>query len=121
MPFDVLVYSNNVNEDFKEETEAIEELAGIKEKLIYHIYQNGSHKINDFLYVNASTIRKIYRTKDGKLDEEAVKNDGDEYYDYDTFISLSDYNALRKMLGYEEITLHENEYAINIKKRMKMI
>ncbi len=119
MPFDVLVYSNNVNEDFKEETEAIEELAGIKEKLIYHIYQNGNHKINDFLYVNASTIRKIYRTKDGKLDEEAVKNDGDEYYDYDTFISLSDYNALRKMLGYEEITLHENEYAINIKKRMK--
>lgn len=119
MPFDVLVYSNNVNEDFKEEMEAIEELAGIKEKLIYHIYQNGSHKINDFLYVNASTIRKIYRTKDGKLDEEAVKNDGDEYYDYDTFISLSDYNALRKMLGYEEITLHENEYAINIKKRMK--
>lgn len=119
MPFDVLVYSNNVNEDFKEETEAIEELAGIKEKLIYHIYQNGNHKINDFLYVNASTIRKIYRTKDGKLDEEAVKNDGDEYYDYDIFISLSDYNALRKMLGYEEITLHENEYAINIKKRMK--
>ena len=37
MPFDVLIYSNNVNEDFKEETEAIEELAGIKEKLIYHI------------------------------------------------------------------------------------
>lgn len=119
MPFDVLVYSNNVNEDFKEETEAIEELAGIKEKLIYHIYQNGSHKINDFLYVNASTITKIYRTKDGKLNEEAVKNDGNEYYDYDTFISLSDYNALRKMLGYEEITLHENEYVINIKKRMK--
>lgn len=119
MPFDVLVYSNNVNEDFKEETEAIEELAGIKEKLIYHIYQNGSHKINDFLYVNASTITKKYRTKDGKLNEEAVKNDGNEYYDYDTFISLSDYNALRKMLGYEEITLHENEYVINIKKRMK--
>lgn len=119
MPFDVLVYSNNVNEDFKEETVAIKELAGIKEKLIYHIYQNGSHKINDFLYVNASTITKKYRTKDGKLNEEAVKNDGNEYYDYDTFISLSDYNALRKMLGYEEITLHENEYVINIKKRMK--
>ena len=119
MPFDVLVYSDNPQEDFVEETEAIEEQVGIKHKLIYHIYQNGSHEMNDFLYVNASTISSKYKNNDGTLNDKAVKKDGYEYYDYDTFIRLSDYNELRKMLGYEEISLDENEYAINIKERMK--
>ena len=34
----------------------------------------------------------------------AIEADTYNYYDYDTYMSLSDYNALRKMLGYEPVS-----------------
>lgn len=43
---------------------------------------------------------------------------GREYYTYDTYMKLSDYNALRQMLGKEPVTLGENEYALQTKVRI---
>ena len=43
---------------------------------------------------------------------------GREYYTYDTYMKLSDYNALRAMLGKKKITLKENEYALQTKSRI---
>lgn len=119
MPFDVLIYSNDPADDFAKEIETIEKEAGIRESLRYNIYQNGNCEMNDYLYTHANTINKKYRNKDGSVNREAVAKDGYEYYDFDTYIALSDYNALRKMLGQEEITLSDNGYAIQIKQRLE--
>lgn len=40
------------------------------------------------------------------------------YCNYDTYMKLSDYNHLRRMLGLPEIVLEEEEYAIHIKERV---
>ena len=75
--------------------------------------------MNDYLYTHGDTINKKYRNADGSLNEKAVEQDGYEYFDYDTYMRLSDYNKLREMLGYEGISLGEDEYAIQIKARME--
>lgn len=49
--------------------------------------------------------------------KEASRDDGC-YCEFDTYMKLSDYNHLREMLGYEKISLGDNEYAIHIKKRV---
>lgn len=40
------------------------------------------------------------------------------YYKYDTYMMLSDYNYLRRMLGYPEVSLGKNEYLLHIKSRL---
>lgn len=119
MPFDVLVYSNKPEDTFDEERAAIQKNGGIKEEFVYKIYQNGTTDMNDRLYTHGYTIGDKYKNKDGSIDRDAVAKDGYEYYDYDTFISLSDYNKLREMLGYEKISLEGDHYALQIKSRLK--
>lgn len=41
------------------------------------------------------------------------------YCTYDTYMGLTDYNFLRKMVGYKEISMKEDEYAIQIKSRLR--
>ena len=41
------------------------------------------------------------------------------YYKYDTYIKLSDYNYLLKMIGEKEITLNKDEYVLQIKRRLE--
>lgn len=119
MPFDILVYSQDASDEFQEEQAAIRESCEVKEAFVYQIYQDGSHEMNDYLYTHGDTISKKYRNADGSLNEKAVEEDGYEYYDYDTYMRLSDYNKLREMLGYEAVSLGEDEYAIQIKARME--
>lgn len=119
MPFDILVYSSDASDDFSEEQAVIRENCDVEDMLIYRIYQDGTHEMNDYLYTHGDTISKKYRNADGSLNEKAVAQDGSEYYDYDTYIGLSDYNKLREMLGYDAVSLKENEYAIQIKSRME--
>lgn len=119
MPFDILVYSADTSDDFAEEQAAIQNSCDVKELLIYQVYQDGTHEMNDYLYTHGDTINKKYRNADGSLNETAVEQDGYEYYDYDTYMRLSDYNKLREMLGYDAISLAEDEYAIQIKSRME--
>ena len=47
-----------------------------------------------------------------------MEEDGYEYYTYDTYMRISDYNHLREMLGYEPVTLGQDKYAVQIKERM---
>lgn len=119
MPFDILVYSSDASDEFLEERAVIRENCRVEETLVYRIYQDGSHEMNDYLYTHGDTINKKYRNADGSLNEKAVEQDGYEYFDYDTYMRLSDYNKLREMLGYEGISLGEDEYAIQIKARME--
>ena len=119
MPFDILVYSQRASDEFLEEQAVIREKCQVEKMLVYRIYQDGSHEMNDYLYTHGDTIQKKYRNSDGTLNEQAVWEDGNEYYDYDTYIRLSDYNELREMLGYDAVSLAKDEYAIQIKSRME--
>ena len=41
-----------------------------------------------------------------------------DYYTYDEYMKLTDYNSLRVMLGYQEVELRENEYIIQMPNRV---
>ena len=61
-----------------------------------------------------------YRRGDGTPDEKKIRksSDDDAYCRYDTYMGLSDYNHLRKMLGYSPETLGKNEYILQMKQRV---
>lgn len=59
------------------------------------------------------------RKEDGKADLKAIRETDDgSYCRYDTYMKLSDYNHLRRMLGYSEVPLKKGEYLIHIKRRV---
>lgn len=118
MPFDVIVTSQDPQEDFAEEQEAVKQAAAVTDALIYRIYENETTDMNDYLYTHGSTIAEKYRNADGSVNREAVERDSYEYYTYDTYMGLSDYNDLREMLGYEPVKLGAQEYLIHTKERM---
>ncbi|MCI8560463.1 MAG: ABC transporter permease [Dorea sp.] len=118
-PFDVQVYSADVEDDFKKELEVIKDEAKVKYIYPYHIYTDGTAQVNSWLYTHLREFGTMYLKKDGKPDDKALaaRDDGC-YCEYDTYMKLSDYNHLREMLGYEKISLKEDGYAIHIKKRV---
>lgn len=118
-PFDVQIYSSRANEDFHQEIALLEKETQINEIYRYQIYQNGTNQVNAWLYTHLKTFGSDYRKADGTPDWECIdQNDAMVYCDYDTYMGLSDYNHLRKMLGLSEIRLEEGEYAIHIKERV---
>ncbi len=105
-PFDVQIYSDDVEDDFADEIQVIEESAEILDIFPYHIYADVSGK----------------GAKDGSPDSKKIEKDSSDgafYCRYDTYMKLSDYNHLRSMLGYQEVPLREGEYLIHIKERIR--
>lgn len=118
--FDVAMYSENVHEDFAEEREVLkEEQVKEKDSRIYRIYTNGDHEMNDYLLTHVSSFGGAFTKEDGSLDEKAVEKDGYSYYDSDTYMKLSDYNALREMLGLQPVSMKGNGYMIHLKNRVR--
>lgn len=118
-PFDVQVYSGNVEDDFRRELAVIEEMCDVKEAYPYQIYTDGKMQVNTWLYTHLRAFGREFVTADGKPDENALSEREDGCYcEFDTYMKLTDYNRLRRMLGYPEISLGENEYAIHMKKRV---
>lgn len=103
VPFDIMTFSDNVDDDFSKEMNIIYKNCKIKNKIIYNIYRDDTSDINNYL-------RKVLGFS---------KADEDDYYaayfDYDTYIKLSDYNNLRDMLGYKEVSLGKNEFIVQAK------
>lgn len=120
-PFDVQIYSPDMEDDFRDELEILNKNTEIKDSYIYHVYTNQTNQANVWMYTNLQTFGNMYREKDGRPNmkkiEKALKTEG-VYCIYDTYMGLSDYNYLRKMLGYKEIALTERQYAIQIKGRL---
>lgn len=112
--FDIMLFSDNVQDDFKNQLDLINKETETKEKRIYNIYEDKAEDMNQFLYNNyyyfTENPSNIYKDED---------RNANEYFDYDTYMKLSDYNALRRMIGYEEVTLSEDGYLIHVKERMK--
>ena len=64
----------------------------------------------------------MYLKKDGSPDLKKLEKDladGGFYCRYDTYMKVSDYNDLRRMLGLSEVQLKKHEYIIHIKERIR--
>lgn len=117
--FDIGIYSEDVQEEFAEERKVLEEeKVSEKDSLIYRIYTDGKHEMNDYLYTHVSSLAGMFTKEDGTLDEKKVAENSFAYYDTDTYMALDDYNTLREMLGWELITLSEDEYILHLKERV---
>ncbi len=121
-PFDVLINSTDPEDNFEDEREILEKYADPQEMYIYHIYTDEDNQVNTWMLTNLEQWGGMYWKKDGSPDMEKIqdmlKNDG-TYCTYDTYMGITDYNYLREMLGYEPVSLGENEYAVQIKDRLK--
>lgn len=113
MPFDVLIHSPDPGDDFSEEISAIQSYNAIQEQRIYQIYENKTQTMNHYFGTHVATAAETH------VDGQGNFIPGNEYYTYDTYMKLSDYNALQKMLGKEPVTLGEDEYALQTKGRIQ--
>lgn len=120
-PFDVQVYSENTEDDFADEKAIIDENVEASEYYSYHIYTDRDNQVNVWILTHLNAWGTMYCNEDGTPDmqeiEAFLKEDG-VYYPYDTYMGISDYNYLRKMIGYEEITINPDEYLVQIKPRL---
>lgn len=112
MPFDVLIHSPLPGDDFREEISVLQSYDQIQEQKIYEIYENQSQTMNRYYGTHVSTALEDHVDETGKF------LPGREYYTWDTYMKLSDYNDLRAMLGEEQIRLGEGEYALHTKTRI---
>ena len=101
-PVDILI-SGDREEDFSEHLRVISGESVIREKHAYRIYENESNTINQYLYQNVDNAWVQLNT----------------YFNYDTYILLSDYNAFRAMAGYAEAELEAGRFLFHCKTRIK--
>ena len=102
-PFDVCIYNEHTDYDFAEEKALTEKYAKITDFLAYEIYQDHTNSCNRYL-------------------TEALSENDTYYYScfkYDTYMRLSDYNRLRQMLHLEPVSLQQDQYLIQTKRRLK--
>lgn len=119
MPFDIHIHSAYVEEDFADQLSIIENNVPVKEAYAYHIYENQTTQINVWLYTHLRIFGDMYKKADGSPDLQALLEERNlAYCSYDTYMSLTDYNHLRGMLGLDAIALSNEEYAIHIKDRV---
>lgn len=120
-PFDVQVYSSDVADDFADERTVIGQYEQDDTYHTYHIYTDGKNRVNGWILTHLEAWGTMYQNPDGTPDwPEIEKMLGERitYYQYDTYMLLSDYNALRRMLGYEEKALGPDEYIFQVKPRL---
>ena len=124
-PFDVQIYSQNIEDDFAREKSVIEEEAAVSVYYPYHIYTDEENQVNTWMLTHLQAWGVMYRKADGTPDEAAIErtlrdeNGDGTYYTYDTYMGLTDYNHLRELLGYEQAELSETEYLVQIKPRLE--
>ena len=117
-PFDISMMHSDPVYDFADEIRQIEAEVEIIDKYHFLIYQNGTIEVNAFLYTNLRLFGDSFKLPDGTPDRETIAIIRRNYYEYDTFMKLGDYNYLRKMLGYDEIHLDEGQYLIQLSERV---
>lgn len=112
-PFDVIIISDEKENDFSGEEALIRESADIQDIWKYAVYQNGTCDVGDFLYRNL----KLFSDRD----REPVMAEGKRavaYYDYDVYMGITDYNHLRQMLGLTPVVLQDDQYFIHMPNRV---
>lgn len=120
-PFDIQIWSGDTENDFAAEKKVIEENAKVREYFAYHIYSDEENRVNTFVLTHTKNYGTIFWAEDGSPDSVKIKNflqNQNVYYEYDTYIGISDYNHLRKMLGYGEVRLNPDEFLVQVKPRL---
>lgn len=117
-PFDVQIYSGNLQDDFIAERKLLAQEASVQEIYTYPVYHNHTREVNSWLYTHLAAFPRSYQKPDGSADWEKIQKEDNSYYPYDTYLALSDYNQLRQMLGYETVTLSDHSYLIHLKERI---
>lgn len=120
-PFDVQVYSSDIKDEFSDEIEVINKNAKLSEYYSYHIYTDKDNQVNTWMLTHLDTWGAMYQNIDGSPNMSEIEKmlaEDSTYYPYDTYMGISDYNHLRKMLGLEEVKLGKGEYIVHIKSRL---
>ncbi|MCM1118950.1 MAG: ABC transporter permease [bacterium] len=120
-PFDIQIYSGDVQEDFAEAKELLTSRGIDAQYYTYHIYTDREIRANSWVLTHLPEWGTIYQNADGSPNQTKIKEMLSQeyiYYSYDTYMGISDYNRLRAMLGYEEIALDDGEYLFQIKPRL---
>lgn len=111
LPFDAIMASPKKKDTFEKELATISAEAPIKRNLHYTIYQNQTNAMNEFLY------KHVDGTSRGKKIKKRWTHG--TYFGQDTYMKLSDYNQLRKMLGYDAVSVKQGHYILHGKKRLE--
>lgn len=120
-PFDIQIFSADVEDDFADEKAIIDECTTPSSYYAYHVYTDHDIRVNTWIMTHLKTWGTIYHDPDGSPNMPKIQQDLEErrcYYRYDTYMGLSDYNHLRGMLGYEQIPLTPEEYLVQTKPRL---
>ena len=120
-PFDVQMFSGNVEDDFADEKAVMDALGVEAQYYTYHIYTDKEMQANTWILTHLRDWGTMYLLADGTPNIEKIVNTlryYNWYYFYDTYMGISDYNHLRTMLGYDEIPLASGEYLVQIKPRL---
>ena len=112
-PFDIILISDNTENDFAKEETLINENTAPRATLKYCVYQNGTSEMVDYLYQNL----RLFSDKDSDP-AMAEGRKAAAYYDYDVYMGITDYNSLRKMLGLTPVALQDNQYLIHMPNRV---
>ena len=112
-PFDIILISDNTENDFAKEETLINENTVPRATLKYCVYQNGTSEMVDYLYQNL----RLFSDKDSDP-AMAEGRKAVAYYDYDVYMGITDYNNLRKMLGLTPVALQDNQYLIHMPNRV---
>lgn len=121
-PFDVLIYSPDAADSFSDDLDILRSNVQIKDLHLYRIYTSQENQVNTWMLTHLRDWGREYVLADGSPDTEKISReleDGGAYCAYDTYMGLSDYNYLRRMLGYETVSLNDDSYLIQIKARLK--
>lgn len=112
-PFDIIIISDDTNNDFSGEETLIADNITPRDMLKYCVYQNGTSDMGDYLYQNLSLF--------SDRDSDPIMAEGKRataYYDYDVYMGITDYNRLREMLRLEAVTLYDDQYLIHMPNRV---
>lgn len=106
LPFDVILYEGDTEADFSQEKQLLKKECHIAAEHAYHIYQNGSTAVRDYMAAH----------KKGASEVQMAQGEAD-YFTFDPYMKLSDYNALMRLLGRKEISLSHQSCLVQTKRR----
>lgn len=118
MPFDIIVYNRDSDYRFEEERKIVAKDSKVEEEMVYNIYHTKNKEVIHYLAVHNASFSQEYLNPDGSFSAKKFEKNNWAYYDYDTYMLEGDYNKLRNMLGLSEISLGNQEYAIQAKPRV---
>ena len=72
-PFDVQIYSKNIDDDFAEEKRVIEENVAVSSFYSYHIYTDEENTVNTWMLTHLQAWGAMFRSADGTPDEAAIE------------------------------------------------